>query len=788
MADLICDSCGERNPAGTEFCTSCNAYLAWDRTRTFQPSAPATPQPPPAPPRPPTGPVAAPRGPVPAPRGPVVPRGPVPDGATVVVGQQPAVDTSRPEPLRAVSDLAELTLIPGGESGALTITVFNASRIVDRYLAEIPGGPPWLALTAEELRLAPQADGTLHVTLRIPAPPLVAAGRHALTVRVRSATDPQAVVALPLELTVGVVDAPIGLRLEPQLLRVKDSEGGSGRVLLDNRSSNHPVRVTLIGSDPEGALRFDFRPPAVVLPAMGTADVLLSVSGPPPAAGKEASRQFTVTATGGTREAVAAGSLTQSTSAQGLSLAAEPARQTVTDTGGADFRLTVQHSGGRRPVRVALRATDPERLARVTFSPPVVDLAAGGSASVRMHVELPLPEAGQEITREITASATAGDATESTKVSVTIRRSPDALQLRLEPSVVKVRDTPYGRTRLIADNRQGVRPVRATLAGSDPELAIGFRFSPPVLEVAAGQVASVTVDMSASLPEQGAEASRPFTVRVAAGERATEVPGTFAVAASEPAIADLVIRMEPPVHRVQGRQSGSALVVADNRSGTAPAEIFWQGADSEGVVRFWFDPPSLVVPPGGTAASRVTMAAPAPGREGEKIRSIVITGSDGLHSVDTTGSLVQTGADRRPLWGILLTVLGAALMIVGVLLPWVTSPERHTGLELSLIELARLTDIDLTRLNFNLEALRQIPRQLISAGIVVLLFAAVQLFGLTGKTGRLIRTGAGLSFVFVVALVLALVFRAGSWTPGAGLFLVVAGAIAGFAGGLLARR
>ena len=29
---LICPDCGTRNPAGTDFCTNCGAYLAWDRT------------------------------------------------------------------------------------------------------------------------------------------------------------------------------------------------------------------------------------------------------------------------------------------------------------------------------------------------------------------------------------------------------------------------------------------------------------------------------------------------------------------------------------------------------------------------------------------------------------------------------------------------------------------------------------------------------------------------------------------------------------------------------------
>jgi hypothetical protein len=36
--ELICEVCGTSNPPGTEFCTNCNSYLAWDRTASPKPS------------------------------------------------------------------------------------------------------------------------------------------------------------------------------------------------------------------------------------------------------------------------------------------------------------------------------------------------------------------------------------------------------------------------------------------------------------------------------------------------------------------------------------------------------------------------------------------------------------------------------------------------------------------------------------------------------------------------------------------------------------------------------
>jgi hypothetical protein len=36
--ELICEVCGTSNPPGTEFCTNCNSYLAWDRSVLAKPS------------------------------------------------------------------------------------------------------------------------------------------------------------------------------------------------------------------------------------------------------------------------------------------------------------------------------------------------------------------------------------------------------------------------------------------------------------------------------------------------------------------------------------------------------------------------------------------------------------------------------------------------------------------------------------------------------------------------------------------------------------------------------
>ena len=56
--DLVCEVCGATNPPGTEFCSNCNSYLAWDRSALVTPpmgrSTPGPPAPHPPAPAPPT--------------------------------------------------------------------------------------------------------------------------------------------------------------------------------------------------------------------------------------------------------------------------------------------------------------------------------------------------------------------------------------------------------------------------------------------------------------------------------------------------------------------------------------------------------------------------------------------------------------------------------------------------------------------------------------------------------------------------------------------------------------
>ena len=153
-----------------------------------------------------------------------------------------------------------------------------------------------------------------------------------------------------------------------------------------------------------------------------------------------------------------------------------------------------------------------------------------------------------------------------------------------------------------------------------------------------------------------------------------EADGTFIQISSPPAPDEpMTLRMEPSIVRVRNRGSGSATVYADNRGGSRPRRVQFGGHDPERVIRFAFNPPVIDLAPGQTGAVQVQIAAPRPDGGEQVTRPFTVVASDGARDTDTSGSFVQESSDRRPLWRIALTVVGAILMIAGVFLSWTNS-------------------------------------------------------------------------------------------------------------------
>ena len=371
--------------------------------------------------------------------------------------------------------------------------------------------------------------------------------------------------------------------------------------------------------------------------------------------------------------------------------------------------------------------------------------------------------------------------------------------LKLEPSLVRVRDTPSGQFQVIVDNRQGIRHRRVTLAGTDPERALGFSFWPPVVEVGQGQIARATARVDAHPPEPGRETTRQFAVSASDGAKEVEADGTF-VQTTSPQAPDepMTVRLEPSIVRVRNSGAGVATVVADNRGGSRPRQVRFAGNDPERVVRFAFTPPVLDLAPGQSARSGFRSAPP--GRRAVK-RSPgrspwwPPTGNETPRRPAVSS---QESSDRRPMWRILLTVLGAIMMIAGTFLAW----NVDTSLEIP-AEFGDQVSPNITGLEWSLPAIdvaseavlpgvlfRDLPPQvdpLVSAGAVIILLAAVALFGLTGSSGRLTRLAALVAAVGLVAFAVAVGLQQGTGRPGTGVFLIFAGCVVAFIGGLFAK-
>ncbi len=705
MADVVCDACGELNSPDAEFCSACQAFLAWDglpdadRTQRIDPrvaaaisqrlagqqagpasSAQQQPQ--------------APQQPQPARSGQDPPDG---DPAYRIVLPPGRTPPPPPEPHRDPAELLAVTstpttveVRPTGEPVEVAVLIGNHSDIVDGYTADVPSRPPWLTVVGAEVRLLPGTEETVQVLFSLAPGTMIPAQQIRVPLRVRSTSHPAIEITTLITVAVPVVDGTLMIRLEPQVIRVRDAGTGQASVTIENRGGNKPTRVTLGGADPELAVGFAFTPPVLDVPPHGSVSAQLQLRAPTPAPGEESSRGFTVTVREGGRSAEAQGTFVQASSA-------------------------------------------------VVIDPPVA--------------------------------------------------------LRLEPSVVKVRDATLAELMLVADNRRGRRSAQLTLTGRDPERLVRFDFQPQVLVVPPGQTAAARVRVQAPPPEPGTESTRALTITGSdpdPAHAAVEVGGSF-VQSSSPAVVDppVQLRLDPEVVRISGFGGGSSTLTIDHRSGRLPTRIALSAHDPERLLRVDFQPPVVDIAPGSWAYVQLRVSSPRPEGGHEVTRPFTVVASDHDSSVERTGTVVHTAGDPRPWVRVSLVVLGAALMVAGVFLPWLVGTAFNlTGAEWTVQRFIAYSTINAS-LDFSV--VRPLPDFLTSGGLVITLLAALMLFGLTGSKGRLIRLAAVLGLLAISAFVLAFhLFRRpdlqGSGMPAVGAILIALGCILAFAGSLVRKR
>ena len=79
----------------------------------------------------------------------------------------------------------------------------------------------------------------------------------------------------------------------------------------------------------------------------------------------------------------------------------------------------------------------------------------------------------------------------------------------------------------MVDNRNGAQPIRVSLRGYDPENVVRFAFTPAVVDVPAGQVATSVVRVRAPRPPGGAEVTRPFMIVATDGRSESQTNGSM---------------------------------------------------------------------------------------------------------------------------------------------------------------------------------------------------------------------------------------------------------------------
>jgi hypothetical protein len=795
MAGLVCDVCGTENAPGTNFCVSCHSYLAWDEASRSQLSAPDAGSRTELRPGPKQGSETG------SPR----------TSGSGGEGQAARTDAAsqRNQPQVASTEDAEdrfqitteenaATVAATGEPATLAVHVINTSTIVDGYVAEAVYPPAWLKVESSQVQLLPGTSDALSVSLRVVSETLVPAQQVQLVLRIRTLSTDPVHQDLPVLVTVPVIDAPVRLQPQPRMLRVRDKEAAEFTLTVDNSSANRPVRLRFSGSDPELAVRFRFEPPVLQIGPGGSGSVKVAVNATRPDPGQEISRALTVSALDGTRSVDTVITFQQATSARvespPVTLEVEPSLLRVRDTTVGMVRVLVDNRAGTEWAQLQLRANDPERVVRVTWASPQIAVGPGRAMYADARLEAPLPEAGSEVSRTVTLSATDGRRRNSTATVTYVQiasASPMAtLALRIEPSIVRVLDADGATVQVMVDNRNGQTGIRVYLEGSDPERAIGFVFSPPVVDVPAGQVRPVVAQLNSWRPPPGQDWTRQFTIKASDGHSSVEGSGSLAQASSRAAIELLSLRLDPTVLRLEHHRRGRLSVVIDNRNGAQPVRVSVGGDDPENVIRFKFKPNVVDVPPGMVARTTVSVRSPRPPGGQEATRSFAILATDGRQEVRADGSLIQSAGDPRPVARALFTLLGAAAMILGAFGPWLLDTGL-TGRQLDVNEAVRVfkLPIDLSAIRVGNFIVDVRPfAGFISAGNIEILLAVLMIFGLTGPKGGLTRKMALLGFLVLAAPFVVLILAGSATWPDWGAVLVLGGCIAGYIGGLLVRR
>lgn len=542
MAERICDVCGAVNPATAEFCRVCDTYFGWDGgqppagpTSAPTTSAPTTGAPTtgPAPattataPAPTTSPATtAPSPTTPAPAttapSPTTPAPATPATAPVGTASGPTPATAlRPEEraeVPVVSPEQAAVVVTRDAPGTFTLSLKNVSPVVDGMVVHALAPPSWLVVTHDDANLMPGEARTVTVTLAARPGEAVVAQNLDLPMLVRSSLDPTKAAPVAVRVTVPPYGPPPTLTTRPHLLQLDDATEGAFTVTIDNRASNHPRHYALAVQDDEDVVRADVVPPAVDVPALGTADVRVRFTAPAPDPGREATRRLTLSASDDDGPVSTSVTVVQRTAAEEepepFTVRLEPSHLHVVGTDTGAFDVIVDNRAEDDGLAVDVTGRDPQRLVAFSFGHDRFVVPGGRATRVHALLRTSAPPPGTSASRPFSVVVSDGrrevEATGVLDVSAPADPVTTA-RVGLHPATLST-EARRGAFAVDVDNRAGTSPLTVRLTARDELGQARFTFSQDQLTVAPGQVARVQLSFDAPLPDGGTSRSRAVTV------------------------------------------------------------------------------------------------------------------------------------------------------------------------------------------------------------------------------------------------------------------------------------
>jgi hypothetical protein len=149
-----------------------------------------------------------------------------------------------------------------GQSAAIAVKVRNTGSVVDEFALDVLGdAAAWATVEPPTINLFPGAEGEASAVFRPPRLASTPAGLVPFGLRARSREDPAGSAVEEGSVTVGAFADPYA-ELVPRTSR--GSGGGSHDVAVDNRG-NARLSAEIEATDADQQLRFDVKPPAVVV-------------------------------------------------------------------------------------------------------------------------------------------------------------------------------------------------------------------------------------------------------------------------------------------------------------------------------------------------------------------------------------------------------------------------------------------------------------------------------------------------------------------------------------------